>query len=126
MIALYNEEYLHSPSQSDLQQIVKLHKYIHGVDGMFGSLDCMHTHWKNCPTAWQGSFKSGKNSTGPTVVLEAIADYHLWFWHASFGYAGSLNDLNILNLSPFLDKLVDGSFQKDEQESGVVPFECNG
>jgi hypothetical protein len=66
---------------------------------MMGSLDCMHTRWKNYPKAWQTLFKSGKESRGPTVVLEAMSDYHLWFWHASsLGYAGSLNDLNVLNL----------------------------
>jgi hypothetical protein len=82
----------------------------------------MHSRWENCPKAWQGAFSSGKNSTGPTVVLEALCDYHLWFWHASFGYAGSLNDLNILNLSPFLNTLLDGSFSKLEEQSQVVPF----
>lgn len=93
---------------------------------MLGSLDCMHCEWKNCPKAWQQSFKSGKNKTGPIVVLGAIADNHLWFWHASFGYyAGTLNDLNILNLSPFLESLVDGSFIDMEKASGVVPFEIS-
>jgi hypothetical protein len=60
------------------------------------------------------------------VVLEALSDYHLWFWHASFGYAGSLNDLNILNLSPLLESLVDGSFTEWEQSSMLVPFEVAG
>jgi len=119
---LYKDEYLRSPTSSDLQKINNLHSKVHGVEGMLGSLDCMHSRWKNCPKAWQGAFSSGKNSTGPTVVLEALCDYHLWFWHASFGYAGSLNDLNILNLSPFLNTLLDGSFTKLEEQSQVVPF----
>ena len=94
---------------------------------MFGSLDCMHTPWKNCPKGLQASFKSGKETCGPTVVLEAfLSDYHLWFWHASFGYAGSLNDLNILNLSPLLESLVDRSFTELEQSSMLVPFEVAG
>ena len=83
----------------------------------------MHNGWKNCPKAWQASYKSGKESGGPTVVLEAVADYHLWFWHASFGYAGSLNDLNILNLSPLLESLVDGTFVDVEKSANAVPFE---
>jgi hypothetical protein len=86
---------------------------------MFGSLDCMHTYWKNCPKAWQGSF-SGKEKQ-PTIVLEAISDHHTWFWHASYGYAGTLNDLNVLNLSPFLDALRSGKFA--EIERLVVPYE---
>ena len=88
MRCIYSEEYLRIPDANDLKSITKLRQEVHGVRGMFGSLDCMHTRWKNCPKAWQQSFKSGKESGGPTVVLEALSDYHLWFWHASFGYAG--------------------------------------
>jgi Plant transposon protein len=123
---LYSPEYLRVPDENDLIRMCKLHRAAHGVNGMMGSLDCMHTHWKNCPKAWQASYKSGKESGGPTVVLEAMCDYHLWFWHASFGYAGSLNDLNILNLSPFLECLVDGSFKALEEAAGIVPFDVGG
>jgi hypothetical protein len=126
MKLLYDEEYLRIPDALDLKRIAKLHKERHGVNGMFGSLDCIHTPWKNCPKGWQASFKSGKETCGPTVVLEALCDYHLWFWHASFGYAGSLNDLNILNLSPLLESLVDRSFTELEQSSMLVPFEVAG
>lgn len=126
MKLIYDEEYLRLPDALDLKRINELHKKRHGVNGMFGSLDCMHTAWKNCPKGWQASFKSGKETCGPTVVLEALTDYHLWFWHASFGYAGSLNDLNILNLSPLLESLVDGSFTELEQSSGLVPFDVAG
>jgi Plant transposon protein len=97
----YLEEYLRVPTAGDLQSILKLHKSVHKVDGMFGSLDCSHTFWKNCPKAWKGSFQ-GKDKK-PSIVLEAICDYHLFFWHASYGYAGTLNDKNILYLSPFLE-----------------------
>ena len=120
---LYSEEYLRVPDSVDIKNITKLHAEVHGVEGMFGSLDCMHNGWKNCPKAWQASFKSGKESGGPTVVLEAAADYHLWFWHASFGYAGSLNNLNILNLLPLLESLVDGTFVEVENAANVVPFQ---
>ena len=48
------QECLRVPTKEDIQQIVKLHQVRHGVNGMFGSLDCMHTWWKNCPTAWKG------------------------------------------------------------------------
>jgi hypothetical protein len=117
--SLYAEEFLRLPTKEDLKNISNLHKAVHGVDGMFGSLDCMHTYWKNCPKAWQGSF-SGKEKQ-PTIVLEAISDHHTWFWHASYGYAGTLNDLNVLNLSPFLDALRSGKFA--EIETLVVPYE---
>lgn len=116
--ALYASEYLRHPSPDDVRSLSKLHKSVHGFDGMFGSLDCMHTRWKNCPKGWQGSYQ-GK-SKRPTIVLEAICDYHMWFWHAAYGYAGCLNDTTILSFSPFLDHLVDGTFEKVEED--VTPF----
>jgi hypothetical protein len=113
MKQLYDKEYLRIPDTTDMKRI---------INGMFGLLDCMHTGWKNCPKAWQASFKTGKESGGPTVVLEALSDFNLWFWHALFGYAGSLNDLNILNLSPFLESLVDGTFLELEKNCLKTPY----
>ena len=115
---LYQTDYMGVPTSSGLMEISLLHEGVHGIPGMFGCLDCMHIRWKNCPVAWQGSYKGSKKV--PTLVLEAIADHNLYFHHASFGYAGSLNDINILNLSPFLERLTDGSFAAAERESGVI------
>lgn len=121
---LYTSEWLRLPTPTDLRNIMKLHKAVHGFPGMIGSLDCSHTYWKNCPKAWQGSYM-GKEKM-PSLVLEAISDYHLFFWHASYGYTGSLNDKTILSLSPLLDRLIDGEFEKVERESGAIPFLING
>ncbi len=120
MKEVYTKEYLRPPPPADLKSKTKLHKAIHGVDGMFGSLDCMHTVWKNCPVAWQGSFKGKEKKS--TIVLEAISDHHVLFLHLSYGYAGTLNDLNILDLSPFLESLVYGKLAAAESDAGVVPF----
>jgi hypothetical protein len=81
----------------------------HGVAGMVGSLDCMHVGWKNCPVAWQGQ-EQGKEGF-PTIVLEAVSDYNLWFWHVSFGWAGTLNDINIWERSPLLEAFIDGTWR---------------
>ena len=118
MMQVYCAEYLRIPGKHNMKKITQLHHEAHGVQGIFGCLDCMHNCWKNCPKAWQQSYKSEKESGGPTVVLEALSDYHLWFWHAS--NASSLNDLKILNLSPLL---VDGSFANLEESASVVPFD---
>ena len=118
--ALYMREYLRVPDKTDLQNINKLHRDVHGVDGMLGSLDCSHTIWKNCPKAWAGSYQGKENS--PSIVLKGISDYHMFFWHASYGYAGTLNDKTIFDLSPFQGCLLDGSFEQRELDSGVVPF----
>jgi hypothetical protein len=73
MRTIYMKEFLRLPTATDLKNnIVKLHKAARSVDGMIGSLDCTHTFWKNCPKAWQGSYK-GKESK-PSIVMESIAD----------------------------------------------------
>jgi Plant transposon protein len=117
---LYQHKYLQVPDANDLKAICHLHKEAHGVDSMVGWLDCLHTYWKNCPKAWQGSFqgKEGK----PTIILEALCDYHMFFWHASYGYAGCLNDIDILNLLPFLEQLVDGLMDGAVHAAGAAPF----
>ena len=97
--------------RSDARSLSALHEAVHGIFGMIGSLDCMHVGWKTYPVAWQGSNmgKSGK----PTIVLEALADHNLWFCHHSFGYPGSLSDINIWNRSCLLKAFLDGSFAND-------------
>ena len=122
LTTLYRKEYLRLPTKEDLHSINRLHRKVHGVNGMFGSLDCMHTYWNKCPKAWQGSFK-GKGDK-PSIVLEGICDHNLWLWHASYGYAGTLNDINIMNLSPFFENLLNGVFESLEDE--VCPYTIAG
>jgi hypothetical protein len=81
---VYMKEYLRLPTSADLKAITNLHKSIHGVEGMVGSLDCTHTYWKNCPKAWQGSYKGKERKA--SIALEAMSDYHLFFWHVAYGY----------------------------------------
>ncbi|KAL0742324.1 hypothetical protein Bca4012_083837 [Brassica carinata] len=88
-----------------------------GFPGMIGSIDCMHWEWKNCPTAWKGQYARG--SEKPTIVLEAVASYDLWIWHAFFGCPGTLNDINILDRSPVFDDIING-------EAPRVCFSVNG
>ncbi len=81
----------------------------------------MHTHsLEELSVALQGSFKGKEKKS--TTVLEVISEQHLWFWQLSYGYAGTLNDLNILDLSPFLESLVNEKFPAAESDAGVVPF----
>ncbi|XP_070677902.1 uncharacterized protein [Malus domestica] len=44
----------------------------------------------------------------PTIVLEAVASYDTWIWHAFFGAPGSNNDINVLWSSPLFDNVVNG------------------
>jgi hypothetical protein len=43
------------------------------------------------------------------MILEAVAMYDLWIWHAFFGIPGSSNDINVLHRSPFFNPLLSGA-----------------
>ena len=49
-----------------------------------------------------------KKKKKSTVVLEAVASYNKWIWHAFFGVTGSNNDINILARSPLFNDVVHG------------------
>ncbi|GJS27601.1 ALP1-like protein [Tanacetum coccineum] len=118
VIELFMPKYLRKPDFNDIQKLYTAHNNIHGFPGMLGSIDCMHWEWRNCPKAWHGQFGRGDKKY-PTILLEAVASYDLWIWHAFFGVAGANNDLTVLNNSPLFDDLLDGI-------DPVAPFECNG
>ena len=52
----FAETFLRLPSQEDLQKQVEINT-ARGFLDMFGSIDCMHQVWKNCPVVWQGQFQ---------------------------------------------------------------------
>ncbi|XP_071728565.1 protein ALP1-like [Rutidosis leptorrhynchoides] len=114
---LYAFEYLIKPTPQDVQRLASKHAERHGFSGMLGSLDCMHWAWKNCPYRYKGHYTRGDHGY-PTIMLEAVASYDLWIWHAYFGPAGSNNDINVLNQSDlFNDLLQDTSPPSD----GIYP-----
>ncbi|XP_028076045.1 uncharacterized protein LOC114278231 [Camellia sinensis] len=47
-------------------------------------------------------------SKKPTIILEAVASYDLWIWHAFFRMPDSHNDLNVLDRSPLFSDLAQG------------------
>lgn len=87
---------------------------------MLGSIDCMHWEWKNCPKAYHGQY-TGKEGA-PTLILEVVADYELWIWHAFFGLPGSLNDINVLNRSPVFSQLADDICPERTLESTAITW----
>lgn len=102
------EEYLRSMTKADAMRVSAMHEQEFGVAGCLGCLDCMHVFWRCCPMAWQGQYK-GKEKH-PSLVLEGLADYSCWLWHAKFGYPGSLNDINIWDQSALLKDILQGLY----------------
>ncbi|XP_056846906.1 uncharacterized protein LOC108858542 [Raphanus sativus] len=105
IIQLFGEEYLRRPTSEDLERLLHIGEE-RGFPGMIGSIDCMHWEWKNCPSNWKGMYSRGTDK--PTIVLEAVASYDLWIWHAFFGAPGTMNDLNVLDRSPVFDDIIYG------------------
>ncbi|XP_056863345.1 uncharacterized protein LOC108824966 [Raphanus sativus] len=105
IIHLFGDQYLRRSTPEDLRRLLHAGEE-RGFPGMIGSIDCMHWEWKNCPSSWKGMYSRGTNK--PTIVLEAVASYDLWIWHAFFGAPGTLNDINILDRSPVFDDIIDG------------------
>ncbi|XP_019200113.1 PREDICTED: putative nuclease HARBI1 [Ipomoea nil] len=105
IVEVFGERYLRAPNANDVAQLLQIDEK-RGFPGMLGSLDCMHWTWKNCPTAWAGQYAG--RSGEPTIILEAVADYDLWIWHAHFGMPGSNNDINVLEGSYLFSNLANG------------------
>jgi hypothetical protein len=80
------------------------------MPGMLGSLDVTKVHWKNCPTTFKGQFQGQEKYR--SIGLECVLDYRLWFWHASFGFSGTLNNINIWERSCLLESMLSGSHSK--------------
>ena len=53
--------------------------------------------------------------------MEAICDPHLYLWYFHWGEAGSLNDLNILDRSTIVEKILNQEFN-----TRVDPYSING
>nr|KAJ0222947.1 hypothetical protein LSAT_V11C200054370 [Lactuca sativa] len=70
-------QYLHKPTQRDIEILYSAHEERNGFPGMFDSLDCTHVAWGKCPNAWCGQFTRG-DLDEPTIILEAIASQDLW------------------------------------------------
>jgi hypothetical protein len=106
---IFGSEYLRTPTTEDLKRIFLMNEK-RGFPGMFGSVDCRHWEWKNCPTGWHGQYR-GKEKR-PTVVTEVVATGDLWIWHHFFGEPGTENDINTLDHSSLLRKVLDVTFPR--------------
>ncbi|XP_062230048.1 uncharacterized protein LOC133927612 [Phragmites australis] len=106
IVELFGDEYLRAPTEADTARLLAEGERCE-FPGMLGSIDCMHWVWKNCSKAWHGAYTG--HTRKPSIVLEAVASYDLWIWHAFFGMPRSLNDINILHRSNLFIRLTDGT-----------------
>ena len=72
--------------------------------------------WKYCPMTWLGSFK-GKEKV-PTIVMEALSAYHMWFWNENCDYTGTLNNINIIEQSQYVKDMCNGQMNHLKRRIG--------
>ena len=102
VVEIFGPEYLRLQNAIDISRLLRKANQ-RGFPRMLGSLDCMHWAWKNCPAAYHGMYTNYVHRL--TIVLEAVASYDLWIWHAFFGMSGSNNDINVLDASNLFPNL---------------------
>lgn len=93
---IFGDEFLRRPNQDDVQRLLAENKE-RGFPGMLGFLDCMHWQWDTWPVVFHGAYTG--RSKHASFVLEAVASYDLWIWHASIGHPGSSSSLDILHIA---------------------------
>lgn len=81
-----------------------------GFPGIVTSIDCQHYECKSGPTHLAGAH-NGKNRK-LTMVLESLADGEGWLWFMYFEFPGSMDDINVLDKSPTMAKILSTSFPR--------------
>ena len=52
--------------------------------------------------------------------MEIVCDLDMRIWSCSFGFPGSMNDLNILDASPFFQKMLAGAFPSHSMHYSIA------
>ena len=116
VVLIFSEKYLRSPNDNDIARFLAVGQH-RGFPRILGSIDCMHWKWKNCPSKWKGQYVG--HTRDPTIILEIVASYDLWIWHAFFWLPGSHNDINVLERSSVVSELA-------EEHAPPVNYSMNG
>ena len=51
-----------------------------------------------------------------TIALESVVDYNLYFWHASFRFPGTMNDINTWEWFLKHESMLNGKHNKIDHE----------
>ena len=105
LISIFFYDYLRLLNNNDIARLLTIGQNP-GFPGMLGNIDCMHWKWKNCLSAWKGQYAGHIREA--TTILEVVASYDLWIWHAFFGLPGSYNDINVLERFSVFAELAQG------------------
>ena len=62
---------------------------------------------------------------GRKALSVKMEDRNVWFWYAVFGFGGSRNNINVLDVSPLHSNFLDGSHAKIDFDYSIGEFEFN-
>ena len=121
IVEKFGQQYLNScPTVAEKQRTVDLFAR-RWFPGCFGSWDCKHFTWKNCPVRLAGQHKGHSKGGEKSLIREAVCDSEIYFWYVFFGEPGSLNDLNVLGKSTIV-----GSILSQEFDMKIDEYRVNG
>ncbi|CDF38988.1 unnamed protein product [Chondrus crispus] len=118
----FGPRYLRAPTATELNEIASSLEKL-GFPGCIGCLDCVGWDWEQCPKAFQG-INVGKERK-PTLRMEVICDMDLRIWHLCFGFLGSMNDINILSVSPHFANILNGSYPPIDIQYVILMERCS-
>ncbi|XP_023743693.1 uncharacterized protein LOC111891869 [Lactuca sativa] len=112
---------MRKPTCCDVQQLYTHHSNVQTFHGMLGILDFLHWEWGSCSIAYKSQYTQGDHSY-PTIIFEVVASQDLWIWHGFFGSTGSLNDIDVLNMSSLLDDMYNGTAPDSSFQVSRTPY----
>ncbi len=96
-------QYLRSPTTNDLRMVEDRFASA-GFPGCIGVCGIAQGGtWDNCPKALSGLL-SGKDKV-QKLKMEVICDLDLYIWHIFCGLSGTMNDIDVMDVSPFFCRL---------------------
>lgn len=107
VVDCFKGDYLRPPNEKESNLLLQ-RTYALNFPGMLGSIDCCKWVWNNCPTEHHRQHR-GKEKV-PAITMKAIADDRLYIWHAFFGVEGCNNDLTVLEASPLISMISNGTY----------------
>lgn len=82
-----------------------------GFSGCGGAIECMCMICKNFPAQLKFLYHDTHHGKLATIIAQAWCDWSLYAWSWSAGSSGTINELIVLDLSPFLTKIVTDAFE---------------
>ncbi|GJS12770.1 ALP1-like protein [Tanacetum coccineum] len=107
IMEIFGQEYLRSPTITNIEKLYAHHEQTHMFLGMLGS-PYTYLEWFGCPIAYKAQYCRRDHVLNSFILLEVVASQDLWKWRAFFGVSGTNNDINVIYQSLLLNDLKNG------------------